>query len=138
VPGQRGTEKRVLNGGQVMVRLPPALAQAVRAHATAADLTEAAWVRRLIADAVGAAPVEAVPVRPYQQAKPLPSADVVRLAGIQEVLAEATGALKKSAIFTREQGASQTHALLEGLIPIYRQHADDMRALKKRLEASQS
>lgn len=138
MPGQRGTEKRKLDGGQVMVRMTASLAEAARAWAAAADLTEAAWIRRLIADAVAADPAEAVPVKAYQQAKPLPTADVVRLARIQEVLGEATGALKKSAVFTREQGATEAHALLETLIPVYRRHADDMLALKKRLEASQA
>jgi uncharacterized protein (DUF58 family) len=105
---------------------------AVEAAAAAAGLSTAAWLRQVAVEVIGAASDLAVPVRRHQ--RPLPSVDVVRLAEIREALGEATGALKKSAVFAREAGNVETHALLEALLPVYRQHADDLVVLKRRLQ----
>ena len=52
MPGQQGTERRRLSG-QVVVRLAPATAARVAARATAAGLTQAAWVRHQLVGLLG-------------------------------------------------------------------------------------
>jgi hypothetical protein len=130
MPGKRGTERRKLDGGQVLVRLTSALAAAVAAQADAAGLTEAAWIRSLVAAAVDAEPAGAVPVRAYEQPHAPQPEHVLELARLREAVGEATGAITKSAVFAKVSCQAETHALLEALLPLYRQHALDLDRLK--------
>jgi hypothetical protein len=104
-----------------LVRLPPELAAAVRSAATAARLTDAAWLRSLAVFAVAGAPTDA---RPSPPRRALPPEDVVAVAKLREAVGEAVGALVRSAAFARDHSdLTTTRAELELLIPKFRQAA---------------
>lgn len=129
---RRGTERRALTG-QVLVRLPTALASRIAAAAEADGVTAAAWLRARAADAVGAAPGEAVPVRAYRRPRPPPPAAVVAVAQLREVVAELTGALVQAAIVSRAAGRDADHAAIEATIPSVRALVRDLDRVKRHI-----
>lgn len=125
--GKSGSDRRAMPSA-ALVRLPIDLAASLRAAASTAGLSDAAWLRATAVAALGAAPIEARPTRPRRGP---PSFDVVAVARLREAVGEAVGALVRSAAFTREQG--DVHAALEALIPRFRQAATDLDDLKAAL-----
>lgn len=103
MPGGRGTEKRRLDGGAVLVRLPGGTDSLVRREADRAGLTAAAWVRRQLVDLVGADPGDTVPARALPLPRPRPSADMLAIARLREAVGEATGTLRQVAGLDRRR-----------------------------------
>ena len=91
MPGQRGTEKRMLTAPPVLVRLDIELASRIAAAAEAQDLTSAAWLRALAVSATDADPICAVPTRASRQPPPPAPEVVVKLAELRHVVAELGG-----------------------------------------------
>lgn len=103
--------------GQVLVRLPEALAARVRAHAEARNVTDASLIRGIIVEALEADPAECLPrpraLPPYAA----PPAIVADLRDAHEAAGEATGAMVKLSKLAREEGLTPHHEQLEALIP---------------------
>ena len=131
MPGQPGTEKRLLNG-QVLVRLPVGTAAAVRSAAAAAGLTDAAWVRGQLVAALGTDPADAVPVAALPPRRLAPTADVVAVARLREAVGEAVGTLRQVAGLDRARGGARL-AELDGGIDSLLAAAADLDAAKGRL-----
>ena len=130
MPGQRGTERRRLSG-QVVVRLAPATAARVAARATAAGLTQAAWIRHQLVGLLGTDPVEVVPERARRAPRAPAPAHVLEVARLREVVAELSGALVQAAIRSREGGHLDTHAIIEATLPDVRRVVRELDALKQ-------
>ncbi|WP_140887696.1 hypothetical protein [Muricoccus nepalensis] len=124
MPGQRGTERRQLSG-QVLVRLPDGTHDALRAAAAAAGLTDAAWVRAQLVDALGTEAPDAVPIARYQPPKAPRPEWLADLDAARETAAELTGALVRAAAISRLAGDHASHADIEALIPGTRRAARD-------------
>lgn len=103
--------------GQVLVRLPEALAVRVNAHAEAEGITSASLVRRILVATLDADPADAQPrpraLPPYAA----PPAIVDDLRGAREATGEATGAMVMLSKLAREEGLTAHHEQLEALIP---------------------
>ena len=110
MPGQPGTERRILSG-QVLVRLPPGTAAAIRAAAAAAGLTDAAWVRGQLVATLGTDPADAVPVPALPPPRPAPTADVIEIARLREAFGEAVGTLRQVAGLDRDRGGPRLSEL---------------------------
>jgi len=106
MPGQPGTERRLLSG-QVLVRLPVGTAAAVRSAAAAAGLTDAAWVRGQLVAALGTDPADAVPVAALPPRRLAPTADVIEIARLREAVGEAHGTLRQIAGLDRARGGTR-------------------------------
>ena len=131
MPGQPGTEKRLLSG-QILVRLPAGTAAAVRSAAAAAGLTDAAWVRGQLVATLGTDPADAVPVRALPPRRPGPTADVVAVARLREAVGEAVGTLRQVAGLDRARGGARL-ADLDGGIDGLLAAAADLDAAKGHL-----
>ncbi|TPG45992.1 hypothetical protein EAH89_25555 [Roseomonas nepalensis] len=135
MPRRQGTETRRM-AGQVLVRLPTGTATALSAAAASVGLSDAAWVRVLLVDALGAEAADAAPVSRRARSHAAPSELVQAIAGLREALGEATGALTKSAVFARLAGSqAETLALLDALALRYRVHALEIDEIKVALLA---
>ncbi|SMF36678.1 hypothetical protein SAMN02982917_1873 [Azospirillum oryzae] len=132
MPGQRGSERRKM-AGAVLVRLPADLAMRVANAAEEADLTAAAYLRRLAAEATRARPELAAPVRAYRKARPPAPQHVVEVVRLREAVGELAGGLVQAAVRTREAGHADLHAAVEAVLPGVRAAALDLDALKKAL-----
>jgi len=122
---RRGSEKRKL-AGQVLVRLTEAQQQAVAAHAQAAQVTAASWLRLLIADAVSVDPGP-------RTTRAVPPEIVVEVTQMRELLAEIGGALVQATIAAREDGRHAEHQRIEALLPEVKAVVRDVDQLKERL-----
>jgi hypothetical protein len=111
---------------QVLVRLTSEQQAAVAAHAQAAQVSLATWIRRVIADAIG---VEPGPVT----SRAIPPQGILEIAHLREVVAELCGALVKAAIAARQDGRPAEHAAIEALIPGIKAAIHDLDGLKEKL-----
>lgn len=111
-----GSSRRTMHG-QVLVRLPEALAARVNAHAKADGITDASLVRRILVAILDGDPTDAQPrpraLPPYAA----PPAIVADLRDAHEAAGEATGAMVKLSKLAREEGLTAHHEQLEALIP---------------------
>lgn len=117
MPGQRGTERRRLDGAPVMVRLDHDLRSRVDAAAEANGLSAASWLRDLAdrnAPGTGGEVRRTPPRRPLP---PPPPAWLKRVDGLREVVGEAGGELTRLSKTARLEGFAAIHAALEALIP---------------------
>ena len=105
MPGQRGTERRRMDQA-ALVRLPADLARRAADAADARELSLAAWLRMLAAEAIQVAPQEARPTRPRMAVPPTPPEIVREVAQLREVLAETHGTLRQVAGLKRRSGAT--------------------------------
>ncbi len=128
--GRRGTERRKLSGKALTVRLAPEIRAAIDIAAAEAGITEASWIREVIAHEFGAPADYAVPVKAYRQPAPLPPGHILELARLRELVAELGGAMVQAAIGAREDGRGQLHAEVEALIPGVRRAVRDLDRLK--------
>lgn len=110
MPGQRGTEKRVLTG-QVLVRLPSGTADAVHASAVEAGLTDAAWIRRKLVDLLGTDADDAIPTATLPAHRPAPTMDIVEIARLRESVGEAVGTLRQVAGIDRARTGARLDEL---------------------------
>lgn len=117
MPGRRGSERRRL-ADQVLVRMSPALAAAVRAEAEAAELSASAWIRRQIADVVQQ-PDAVHPTPPARRGRPAPTEAVVEVRRLQGVLGETCGAMVQLTKALRETGHG-AHAEAERVLAALR------------------
>ena len=122
---RRGSEKRRLPA-QVLVRLTSEQGAIVAALSQAAQVTTATWLRRIIADAIGAEP------GPVMR-RSTPPQGILEIAHLREVVAELGGALVKAAITAREDGRPVEHAEIEALIPRIKSAALELDKLKEKL-----
>jgi len=129
-----GSEKRVL-ADAVLVRLTPAARAALSAAALADCVSDAAWARTQLVRLLGVDDTdnnESQPTKRYAVPNFKVPDFVVEMARLREAIGEATGALVKSAVFTREtDGHADTQALLESLIPVYSKAALEWDDIKK-------
>ncbi|MHB0699108.1 hypothetical protein [Roseomonas mucosa] len=132
MPGQRGTEKRRVDGGQVLVRLAPGTAGALTRAADGAGLTEAAWVRRQLVDLLGADPADAVPVRGRRAPRPAPTIEILELARLREAVGEAVGTLRQVAGLDRARGGARLSEI-DGALDRLIAAATELDATKRRL-----
>jgi hypothetical protein len=105
--------------------LTHASAAAIRDHAIAEGLTDAAWCRQHIIQAASADPDDAVPSR----RGPLPQ-HILEIVRLREVVAELTGALVMAARDTRLSGQHELHAAVETVLPDVRRAVRDLDRLK--------
>ncbi len=103
---RQGTEQRRLMA-QLNVRLPRDALVVVRRQATAAGVSDAAWVRTRLIALLGAEPMAAVPVRTRRPPRPAPTVDVVAVARLRESLGEAVGTLRQVAGLDRGRGGAR-------------------------------
>jgi hypothetical protein len=120
-----GTERRRLSG-QVLVRLTHEQQKAVATRAQAAQVTAAAWLRLLIGDVLSVDPGPTV-------TRAAPSAFIIEVAHLREVLAEIGGALVQASIAAREEGRPAQHEQIEQLIPQVKAAVRDVDLLKAKL-----
>lgn len=123
--------KRRTMAGQVYARLPAATAARIAALAAAEGVTGAAWVRRVLVQAAGADPLDAVPVPARCPVPPPLPAHVLEVARLREYVAELSGAMVRAAVKTRTDGAAELHAEIEALIPAVKKTVRDLDALKR-------
>lgn len=116
--GGRGTERRRL-ADQVLVRMPPPLATAVRAKASAAGLSASAWIRRQLADVVRQ-PDAVHPTPPAKKGRPAPTEAVVEVRRLQGVLGETCGATVQLCKALRETDHAGAHAEAERVLAALR------------------
>lgn len=134
MPGRRGSERRRL-ADQVLVRMSPALAAAVRAEAEAAELSASAWIRRQIADVVQQ-PDAVHPTPPAKKGRPVPSEAVVEVRRLQGVLGETCGATVQLTKTLRETGGNvgahvEAERILTALRSGYAQMVDTLHWLRE-------
>jgi transposase-like protein len=111
---------------QVLVRLTYDQHAAVAAHAQAAQVSIATWLRLMIADAIG---VELGPVTNRAIAPQV----ILEIAHLREVVAELGGALVQAAVAARKDGRTVEHAEIEALIPSIKSAALEFDKLKEKL-----
>lgn len=114
MPGRRGSERRRLTD-QVLVRMPPAMAAAVRAEAEAAGLSASAWIRQQIANDIQQ-PDAVHPTPPARRGRPAPTEAVVEVRRLQGVLGETCGATVQLTKALRETGHAGAHAEAERVL----------------------
>jgi hypothetical protein len=124
------SEKRALDG-QVLVRLPAAVAFRIAGLAAAEGVTGASWSRRHLVAAADADPSDAVPRPARALPRPVAPTSVLELVRLREVVAELSGALVKAAILARTDAAAVLHAEVEAVLPGVRQAVRDLDRLKK-------
>jgi len=132
MPGQRGTEKRQLDGAALLVRLSGGTDALLRREADRCGLSSAAWVRRQLVDLLGSDPADAVPVRALPPPRPRPTADLLAVAGLREAVGEATGTLRQVAGLDRQRGGARL-AELDDAIDRLILAAADLDAAKRQL-----
>ena len=103
---RHGTEKRQLLA-QLNVRLPQTVLLAVKQQASAAGLSDAAWVRHQLMTTLAAQPVDATSVPSRRRSRPAPSVDVVAVGRLRESLGEAVGTLRQVAGLDRGRGGAR-------------------------------
>lgn len=134
MPGRQGSERRRLTD-QVLVRMPPGMAAAVRAEADAAGLSASAWIRRQIADVVQQ-PDAVHPTPPAKKGCPVPSEAVVEVRRLQGVLGETCGATVQLTKTLRETGGNvgahgEAERVLAALRSGYAQVVDTLHWLRE-------
>ncbi|MBE1237211.1 hypothetical protein IHV25_06065 [Phaeovibrio sulfidiphilus] len=102
---------------QVLVRMSPTLAAAVRAEA--AELSASAWIRRQLADVVHQ-PDAVHPTPPAKKSRPVLSEAVVEMRRLQGVLGETCGATVQLCKDLRETGHDGVHDEAERVLTALR------------------
>ena len=119
--------RRPATGGPMdllTVRLTRPVAAAVRREAEARGLADGALARAIIAERMGDAAQDAVPVRRYRESRTPPTVDVQEVAQLREAVGELGGTLRQLAGLTRRAGHAAMHEELEATLPRIRAVAD--------------
>ena len=122
---RRGTEIRRLPG-QVLVRLTHEQQSVVASLAHARQISSSAWVRGLIADAIG---VDRGPV----MVRSHPPEIILQLAALRQVLARLVEAIEQLAIVAPRPRQQAEWQQIEQLILLTKEAVHDVDSLKERL-----
>jgi len=124
------SDKRMLPG-QILVRLPAAVAFRIAALAAAEGISGASWSRRHLVAAAAADPSDAVRIAARALPGRLAPAAILELVRLREVVAELSGSMTKAAVMVRRDGVAVLHAEIESILPSVKSAVLGLDALKK-------
>lgn len=128
------SDKRMLPG-QVLVRLPAAVALRIAALAAAEGTSGASWSRRHLVAAAAADPSDVVRIAARALPSKLAPAAILELVRLREVVAELSGSMTKAAVMVRHDGVAVLHAEIESILHSVKSAVLDLDALKKAILA---
>ena len=125
------SEKRA-SPEQIHLRLPVGLARIVRYEAESMELTDASFVRHILAMTYHEVdPADVLPTKRRRKQNAMPSMELIEISALRESVAEMGGTLRQVAGLSRRSGRTANHQAIEEMLPLIKGYLAVLDDLKK-------